>query len=117
MDDNASFKVTIPIRGGCIPYIHTATTVLTIGGLTCWACQLVGNPLDDMLTVMKFAWKKRSESLKHIIRQGTNIIEATSILSISDNCVILFASTAKVVLLEVSALLVKAISSHRPRWV
>ena len=55
VDNDAGFKVTIPIRYSGVPDIHTATTVLAIGRLIGWTCQPMDDHSDNMLTVMKLA--------------------------------------------------------------
>lgn len=66
-----------------------------------------------MLTVIKLAWKGMSATQWIVLRRDTNIVEATSILGIGDDCVVLPSSSAKIGLLEISALLIETISSHQ----
>ena len=115
VDDDASFEVAVPVGLSGVPEEHATAAVLAVRWL-----------IDAQVKTRKDDEDKRTNgheigldgakrwSVGRVVlgREGrTYVIETTSVLSVGNDSVVLLASTPKVVLLKVSALLIEAISA------
>ena len=115
VDDDASFEVAVPVGLSGVPEEHATAAVLAVRWLVDAQVKTRKDDEDKRTNRHEIGLdgaKRWSVGRVVLGREGrTYVIETTSVLSVGNDSVVLLASTPKVVLLKVSALLIEAISA------